>query len=77
METNLFYIYSIFTIAYLKSKGFMEAKVEKDNMGKIAYYFDDSEELQKALMEYRQNWELNRFIKSYKQVKNEIFDKRG
>lgn len=73
METNLFYIYSIFTIAYLKSKGFMEAKVEKDNMGKVAYYFDDSEELQKALLEYRQNWELNRFIKYYKQTKSEMF----
>jgi len=74
MENNLFFIYSIYAIAYLKSKGFKEVKISKDNVGRVVYYFEDTEDLQKALLEYRQNWELNRFIKCYKQTKNEIME---
>lgn len=75
MQGNLFYIFSIYTIAYLKSIGFVEVKKEKSpQSGKVAYFFENTEELQKALEDYNNDWKLQRFIHAYKVVKDEMFN---
>lgn len=75
MQENLFYIFSIYTIAYLKSIGISPVKIEKsDKSNKVMYWYENNEDLKEALNDYNNDWKIQSFINSYKLIKEEMFN---
>ena len=73
MENELFYIFSINTVAYLRSKGLIPVKIERsDRTNKKMFWFKKDLQFDIAIAEYKRNSELQEFIVALKQVKEEI-----
>jgi len=55
--------------------GINPVKVEKsDKSNKVMYWFENNEDFKKALNDYNNDWKIQRFINSYKIVKDEMFN---
>lgn len=71
-------IYSLNLISYLRTKGFTETGIHKDEEnGKYYYTFEDSQDVVDAILEYKSpNAEVNlhNFIVSFKAIKRDIYN---
>jgi hypothetical protein len=57
-------------------KSFKVINIEKTDNNRVKYWFNDSEDLQNTIEEYKQNRELKEFIRLLKETKDEIHDLR-
>lgn len=72
---NMYYNRNLYVAAWLKSKGFEIKKITEEN-GKVAFWFDKSEELFKAVKEYRQSKELDNFVGQIYEVRKLMWEKK-
>lgn len=73
MEDNrLYFITSIYLNAFLLSKDFKVEKTSVLDSGKVALFYADTEELHRAIEDYKNNKELTDFVTSYLKVKDII-----
>lgn len=71
---ELYFIFSISLISYLKSKGVHEEKATiSDESSKVVYHFKRSDRLFELINEYKDNKELQSFLKQLSKTKQEIF----
>ena len=71
-DNELFYVFSINLIAYLRSVGIYREKVTLSETGKKAYWYKNSAELQNAIQEYKENFKLQQFVKALRKIKKEM-----
>ena len=69
-NNNDYYVVSIYTNAYLLSKGFRTKRIEKSkDTGKVILYYQDCNDLRNTIREYQNNWDLQDFIRGLKEIK--------
>lgn len=70
--TKQYFVTSIYLNSYLLMKSFQLNKTAKlDYSGKIGFFYDDTEELHKAIDEYKDS-EFQEFVTQYLKVKTII-----
>lgn len=69
---NEFKLLSVNVIAYLKVKGLKPIRVEKDENGQVAHYFDNTDELHFYLKEYKKDRNLQEFITKLAETRKQI-----
>lgn len=76
-KENLHYIMGTNMVAYVKSKGFIEEKVEltKDT-NKLKYWFKPTDELFNAMREFKSNKEIQEFVRCQNEIKQMIITMR-
>lgn len=71
-------IYSLNLISYLRSKGFKELEMGRnEHTGKVYYIFPQTEEVADAIKEYKNpkaEVVLHEFIENFKNIKKEIYE---
>lgn len=65
-------IYSLNLISYLKSRGFEEVDVRKDEENKVYYIFQEDESIAEAIRSYKEDLMLGRFIRTFRDVKKKV-----
>lgn len=73
----MYYTYSIYTSAFLMSKGFQVVKTERDENGKIKFYFEESEVFYGELRKFRNNKFFKEYIKNINEMKKVIHEGEG
>jgi hypothetical protein len=67
-----FKLMSINVIAYLKMKGLKPIRIEKANEGNVVHYFENTNELQFYLKEYKKDKHLQEFITKLAETRKQI-----
>lgn len=67
-----FKLLSINVIAYLKVKGINQIRVEKDENGQVAHYFNNTDELHFYLKEYKKDKTIQDFITKLTETRKQI-----
>lgn len=70
-----YYVFSLYTIAYLMNEGIEVNRIDEVN-GKVAFIFDNSEELRKVLDKKRNDKWFDNYIENYKAARQMMFNKR-
>lgn len=73
-QEDRIYIFSLYTIAYLRSKGCKVLEKEKTSTGKVAYWFERNPRTEFLLEQWQKNREMQKYINCVKQTKKEIFE---
>ena len=71
-------IYSLNLVSYLRSHGFNELSIERDESNNKLYYtFAETKDVQNAIEEYKNpnaTVLLHQFISNFKDIKREIYE---
>lgn len=67
-----FKLMSVNVIAYMKMNGIKPTKIEKDETGSIAHYFDNTDELHNYLKEYKKDKRIQEFITKLTETRKQI-----
>ncbi|WP_313757169.1 DUF5659 domain-containing protein [Tissierella sp.] len=67
-KAELYFVTSLYLNAWLLSQGFEMIKTAKLDNNKVALFYVNTDELNNAIKEYRQNNELKEFVSQLKNV---------
>lgn len=71
-EKRLYFVTSIYLNAFLLSKDFEVIKTAKLDSGKVALFYNNSDELHEAIAEYKINEEIKGFVNKLHDVRDMI-----
>ena len=71
-EKKLYFVTSIYLNAFLLSKGFEVNKTAKLDSGRVALFYNNSDELHEAIAEYKVNEEIKGFVNKLHIVRDMI-----
>lgn len=70
--TKEFRLMSVNVIAYVKTKGIKPIRIEKNEDGNVAHYFEDTDDLHFYLREYKKDIKLQDFITKLTETRKQI-----